>query len=168
MVVKPDAGGRMVPWARGLLIASLTLNILMVGLAAGWALRHGWPQEASHSARMDLVGGPLTRALSEVDRREIGRRMRQAQRERGDFRQEMRAGFEALVDNLRAVPFDPERMAATMRAQRKGVAERFDLGQQVLIEHLAQMSDAERGAYADRVQARIDEDRAQHGHRPKE
>lgn len=144
----------MTPWARGLLILSLTLNILMLGLAGGWVLRHGAPQ-APHAARTDLAAGPLTRALSEADRREIGRQIRQALRESGGNRRDMHASFEALVRDLRAVPFDPEQMAATLDAQRKGVAKRFEIGQQVLIAHLAQMSDAERAAYADRVEARI-------------
>lgn len=167
MVTEPETGGRMTPWMRGLLIASLTLNILILGLAAGWMMRHGVPH-ASSGSNMEMAAGPLTRALSEADRREIGRRIRQATRENGGNRQEMRARFDALVRDLRAVPFDPEQMTATLSAQRRGLQERFDIAQQVLIAHLAGMSDAERAAYADRVEARIAAYRSGHGHPPKD
>lgn len=166
MVTEPETGGRRTPWMRGLLIASLALNILILGLAAGWMIRHGVP----HGARVSQMemAGPLTRALSEADRREIGRQIRQVIRENGGNRQEMRASFDALVRDLRAVPFDPEQMTATLSAQRRGFQERFEIAQQVLIAHLAGMSDAERAAYADRVEARIAAYRAGHGHPPRE
>ncbi|SEL10077.1 Heavy-metal resistance [Roseovarius azorensis] len=164
MADTPDTAGRMKPWMRGLLIVSLALNILVLGLAGGWVLRHGGVH-GGHPSRLDMAGGPLTRALSDEDRREIGRRMRQAYREGQGAHGGMRASFDALVADLRAVPFEPERVAARMREQREGFAARFEMGQQVLLEHLAQMSDAERAAYADRVQARIDEYRARRAHK---
>lgn len=167
MVTEPETGGRRTPWMRGLLIASLALNILILGLAAGWMIRHGVPH-GPRASPMEMAAGPLTRALSEADRREIGRRIRQIARENGGHRAEMRASFDALVRDLRAVPFDPEQMTATLSAQRRGFQERFEIAQQVLITHLAGMSDAERADYADRVEARIAAYRAGHGHPPQE
>ena len=64
-----------------------------------------------------------------------------------------------MVD-LRAVPFDPDRVAERMREQRQGFAARFEMGQEVLIAHLAAMSDADRAAYADRLEERIKDYRA--------
>ncbi len=162
-----DTTGRVTPWMRGLLIVSLTLNVLVLGLVGGWVLRHGGPHPA-HPSRLDMAGGPLTRALSDEDRREIGRKMRQAYREGQGADGGMRASFDALMADLRSVPFEPERVAARMLEQREGFAARFEMGQEVLLEHLAQMSDAERAAYADRVQARIDEYRVRRAHRAKD
>lgn len=159
---RQEGGGRMKPWARALLVVSLALNLAVVGLAAGWVLRHGGSHNAHHPSRLDMAGGPLTRALSEADRREIGRAMRAAWRARAnaDTAPSIGSSFDALVEDLRAVPFDPDRVAAQMRAQRDGFAARFEMGQEVLIAHLARMSEVERAAYADRLEAQIAEYRA--------
>jgi uncharacterized membrane protein len=146
-------------WMRVLLVVSLAANLAVVGVVAGWALRHGG-HHGHHPTRLDMAGGPLTRALSDEDRREIGQRMREVWRESGGNRAGFRSSFDALVVDLRAVPFDPDRVAERMREQRQGFAARFEMGQDVLIAHLAAMSDADRAAYADRLEARIREYRA--------
>lgn len=146
-------------WMRVLLVVSLAVNLAVVGVVAGWALRHGG-HHGHHPSRLDMAGGPLTRALSDEDRRAIGQRMREVWRERGGNRAGIRSSFDALVVDLRAVPFDPDRVAERMREQREGFAARFEMGQDVLISHLAAMSDADRAAYADRLEARIKDYRA--------
>ncbi|KNX42934.1 hypothetical protein ROTO_05810 [Roseovarius tolerans] len=146
-------------WMRVLLVVSLAVNLAVVGVVAGWALRHGG-HHGHHPSRLDMAGGPLTRALSDEDRRAIGQRMREVWRERGGNRAGIRSSFDALVVDLRAVPFDPDRVAERMREQREGFAARFEMGQEVLIAHLAAMSDADRAAYADRLEARIEDYRA--------
>lgn len=145
----PPKDGRLM---RILLVISLALNVAVLGLAAGWALRH-----AGHAApsRLEMAGGPLTRALSQDDRREIGRQMRQAWREADGERTDLRESYDALVADLRAVPFDAARVSARMRQHRDRFAMRFEMGQDVLVTHLSNMSDAERRAYADRLEDRI-------------
>jgi uncharacterized membrane protein len=147
-------------WVRALLVASLALNLAVAGLAAGWALRYGGDHAGHHPARLDMAGGPLTRALSVEDRRAIGRAMRDAWRDRADTAPSIGESFDALVIDLRAVPFDAGRVAAQMRSQRDGFAARFEMGQEVLLTHLTAMSDADRAAYADRLAAQIAEYRA--------
>lgn len=141
-------------WVRGLLVVSLAVNLAFVGVAVGWSFRHGGPH-GPHPSRLDMAGGPLTRALSEEDRREISQRLRGAWHETVGKRSDHRASFDALVADLRAVPFDPAQVAERMRLQRQGFAVRFEMGQEVLIEYLAGMSDAERAAYADRLSEQI-------------
>jgi len=148
-------------WMRVLLVVSLAVNLAVVGAVAGWVLRHGG-HHGHHPSRLDMAGGPLTRALSDADRREIGRRMREVWRERGGGRMQMRASFDALVADLRSVPFDPGRVAQRLRQQREGFAARLEMGQEVLIGHLSQMSDAERAAYADRLERQIEVFRMRH------
>lgn len=142
---------------RILLVTSLALNLLVVGLAAGWALRHAG---SAHPARLDMAGGPLTRALSHEDRREIGQRMRQAWGAADGGRADLRTSYDALVADLRAVPFDPAQVSARMRQHRERFAMRFEMGQDVLVRHLSTMSDADRRAYADRLEDRINAYRA--------
>jgi uncharacterized membrane protein len=148
---------------RLLLVVSLAANLAVVGVVAGWALRHGG-HHGHHPSRLDMAGGPLTRALSDADRREIAQRMRQVWRETRSDRTDIGASFDALVADLRAVPFDPDRVAARMRQQREGFAARFAMGQEVLLGHLAAMSDADRAAYADRLETRINEYRERRDH----
>jgi uncharacterized membrane protein len=150
---------------RSLLVASLALNLLVVGLAAGWALRHAG---GAHPSRLDMAGGPLTRALSTEDRHEIGQQMRAAWREADDGRGDLRDSYDALLADLRAVPFDPARVSARMRQHRERFAVRFEMGQEVLVTHLAAMSPADRRAYADRLEERIGAYRAtrDHHHKP--
>ena len=147
---------------RLLLVTSLALNLSVVGLAAGWALRHAG--DDAQPSRLDMAGGPLTRALSKQDRREIAQNMRAAWRAAGDGRADMRDSYDALLADLRAVPFDPARISMRMRQHREHFIVRFEMGQEVLVRHLAGMSAAERRAYADRLEDRIDAYRAARDH----
>ena len=63
------------------------------------------------------------------------------------------------------MPFDPAAVAARMSEQREGFRDRLELGQRLLLDHLATMSDAERAAYADRLEARIEDYRARRAER---
>ena len=150
---------------RILLVASLALNLAVVGLAAGWALRHAGGD--AHPSRLDMAGGPLTRALSTEDRHAIGNAMRETWREADDGRTDLRDSYDALLADLRAVPFDPALVSARMRQHRESFNVRFEMGQQVLVTHLATMSDADRRAYADRLEDRIGAYRAARDHHRK-
>lgn len=147
---------------RGVLVASVALNLLVAGMAAGWWLRHGGVHHGAHPSRLDLAGGPLTRALSAADRSEIAREMRAAWRAQGGGRDVMHESMEALLADLRAQPFDPARVAARLAAQRAAFSARFELGQQVLVAHLSDMSAAQRAAFADRLEAQIAAYQARH------
>jgi uncharacterized membrane protein len=157
-----DTTSRDGRFMRILLVTSLALNLLVAGLAAGWALRHAGGAQPS---RPDMAGGPLTRALSDADRREIGQRMRQAWREADGGRADLRDSYDALVADLRAVPFDAARVSARMRQHRERFAMRFEMGQDVLVRHLSRMTEAERRAYADRLEDRITAYRAARDHK---
>jgi len=127
---------------RILLVVSLGLNLLFLGAIGGAVLRHG-----QDTAEGRHAGGALTRALAPEDRRAIAREMRRA----AGGRHQMRASWEGLLTDLRRVPFDAEAMQARLAVHRGVMQGRFDLGQSLLVERLSLMSDAERAAYADRV-----------------
>lgn len=141
--------------ARGmriLLVASLAVNLLFVGLAAGVTLRHA---NASHPSRLELAGGPMTRALAAEDRREVARAIRRAWREAEDGRADLRQSYVGLVADLRAAPFDPAQVTERLREHRARFAVRLRMGQRVLVRHLSHMSEKRRSAYADRLEDRI-------------
>lgn len=137
---------------RGLLSLSLTANLLVVGLIGGAALRHAF-DEGGHGpmAVRDLAFGPFTAALSRDDRDALRRSFMTRAGELRDLRPAGRAEFDRLLAALRAIPFDLEVVRGEMAGQRQRMAERLGLGQDLLVERIAAMSDAERTAFADRV-----------------
>lgn len=143
---------RMKPWLRVLLIASLAVNFLIVGIVAGAVLLHD-DDDRRRPPRLDSFGGPLTGALEFDDRKAIGKDLRRMYREGGGAsREELRKEFDGIVSDLRRVPFDPDAVRERMKHQRDNMSRRLELGQELLLERLTQMSDADRADYADRVQ----------------
>ncbi|SLN25561.1 hypothetical protein PEL8287_01166 [Roseovarius litorisediminis] len=142
------------PWLRVLFVASLALNLVVLGaVGSAMLMRDKW--HARHPSRLDMVGGPLTRALNDKDRRAIGQQMRQAYRDGHPTRQQQREEFQLLIADLKAEPFVPDAVRARMSNQRVAFKDRLELGQTILLERLAQMSPAERKAYADRLQESV-------------
>ncbi|WP_232796536.1 periplasmic heavy metal sensor [Roseovarius salinarum] len=149
-------------WLRLVLAGSLALNLLVVGAVAGAVITHK-PWRGHHAPRLDGVGGPLTRALAPQDRRAIARGMRRAYHDGRPARAEIRAAFEALIADLEAGPFDADAVAAHLERQRSVLAERLAVGQELLLDRLNEMSEAERAAYAGRLRAVLAEHRRHHG-----
>lgn len=131
-------------WLAILLGASLTLNLLVVGLIAGMALRfHGKSDRSPPS-----FGPALYRALPDADRKALRERMHQA--DRGD-RQTRQEGFKDLTLALRAVPFDPDALAGIVEQQTAlRVHTQQSLGEAWLVV-VEKMTDAQRSSYADRL-----------------
>lgn len=144
----------MKPWLRVVLMVSLALNLLVAGLIVGRIAMHG-PHHGPHKSRLDEIGGPITQALTQEDRREIGRKMRQTIRADGGGRAERHEVFEALIAQLRTEPFDREAVAGHFARQRTFLNERLTLGQGFLLEQLEGMGAAERAAFADRLEEKL-------------
>ncbi len=148
----PQTGMR--PWLRLLLVVSLAFNLLIVGLIGGAVIMHGkW--QGHHMPPPEMMGGPMTRALDRADRRAIGRQMRENFGNGQAMYEEMRASMEDLIAGLKAVPFDANAVENYMAGHRDHFSARLELGQALLLERLSAMSDAERAAYADRLQDEI-------------
>ncbi len=144
-------GGGLTGGLRVLLFASLALNLLVVGALVGAGLWGGWGH-GHHGPGLDAAGGPMTRALSREDRRAISQRMRQAYRDGRPGRAAHRAAFEALLDDLRAEPFQRAAVEAHMARMRGLLTDRLELGQTLLLDRLEAMSPSERAAFADRLE----------------
>ena len=135
-------------WLRVVLVLSLGLNLLVVGLVGGAMLSGGGPREHAREAR----GNPFIVALPQDERRAVFGEMR---REAGSGRRshaELRARFDALLTEIRAEEFDAGAVAALLEEQRSAGSARQEAGERVLIARLTQMTQAERMAYADRLE----------------
>ncbi|MGR3321436.1 MAG: periplasmic heavy metal sensor [Pseudooceanicola sp.] len=141
----------MRPWLRVLVFASLALNLLVIGALAGLVAVHD-RDDPRRPPRLDRSVGPLTHALSDEDKRRIGREMRRAYREGRPSRAEFYAEYQQVIAALRADPYDPSIVADSLRRQLDASAERQRIGQDLLLERLAAMTPEERAEFAARLE----------------
>lgn len=147
-------------WTQVLLVASLGFNLVILGLAGGHEI-----SRALYGPRMpvrDLGFGPFTQALSPDDRRDLLRDFMRQNKDFGAQREAMRSDFRTLLAALKNDPYDPATFAAVMARQKARTDEWLALGQQLLTDRIAQMTPAERTAFADRLQDQV----ARHRHGP--
>jgi uncharacterized membrane protein len=127
-------------WA---LVASLGLNLAVIGLVAG-ALIKGpppapWPGIALwHYAR----------ALPDPYRHDLGRALRDNRREWMPPREALRGQRSALAAALTAQPFAPEAVAGVLTREAQLTGELSRRGAGLLLAQIERMSPAERAAYA--------------------
>jgi uncharacterized membrane protein len=143
---EPKAGSRGIKIA---LAISVALNLAVAGLALGAWLKEGPPRERMPR---DLSFGPFSEALSPEDRRALRRAFMDRSPTFRESRTEARAEFASLLAALRASPFDPAALQSALDAVATRMADRLELGRDLIAARLMQMSDAERRAFADRLE----------------
>lgn len=137
--------GKKFGWPiRVLLVVSLAFNLLVIGLGLGIAWRHGPGRE--HRPPPTAIA--LFLALPEQDRVMLRAAPHQASK---DERERGTRSMSAIVELLKARPFDPEGFATHMRALEEMRGQRSAAMQQALLSHIAAMSEDERAEYAERV-----------------
>jgi uncharacterized membrane protein len=150
------------PRRRGLKIAlvlSLAVNLMLIGLLAGGAMR---------AARLDEVAGgrPDLRALWRAMPDELRDQLRETARDSGLAGAHMRPDREArrdraamlnaaLASALRAEPFDTQGFASLLAGDRDAAARRIDAAHQVLAGQIQALSAADRAALAARFEANL-------------
>lgn len=150
------------PRRRGLkiaLILSLAVNLLLIGLLAGGAMR---------TARLDEVAGgrPDLRALWRALPDEARDHLRETARGSGSAGAYSRPDREArraraamlnaaLAEALRAEPFDLQGFASLLAGDRDEAARRIDAAHQVLAGQIGALSPADRAALAARFEANL-------------
>ncbi|WP_424969536.1 periplasmic heavy metal sensor [Dinoroseobacter sp. S76] len=149
------------PW---LLYGSLALNLLVIGLVVG-AVLGGGPRGPGGKPLFIDSPIPLIRALDDTTRDTLkaaldDHRSKSAGGPRARVRQ-----TRALLDTLRSTPFDPAAFETLLTSQSEAMAARNAAGRAALTGAIAQMSDAERSAYADRIEEvlRARANRPRHG-----
>ncbi len=142
---------------RGLRIAlavSLALNLAVLGVVGGAMVKSGGKRPA---AIHELGFGPFTDALTREQRGEL----RKSFAARGPgfraLRREMREDADVILATLRAEPFAPDEFAARLRQMSDRLSGRMRDSEQLLVGLVAAMSPADRAAFADRLQAGMEE-----------
>lgn len=143
---------------RRLLILSVTLNLVIAGIVAGAVLRHPPPPDPGRGPAF----GAYDRAFSEEDRKAL----REAfGREAPEFRkgwQAMQDDTAELLTTLRTEPYDSSKADAIFARQRERGGQMMALGQRLMAQRLAEMTPAEREAFADRLAEKVQRDRQRH------
>lgn len=134
-------------WMRSLLAVSLALNLAVVGLAAGAALRligPGGPPPVSPGS----LGGAMYRAMSPEDRHALVHEVRGS----GSSRKNRREDAGRLAAMLRADPFDKAATQALLEEQVAMWADWQAALQNAWLTQVTAMPVEERQAYAARLE----------------
>ncbi len=138
-------------WMRLLLIASLALNLLIVGLVAGAFLAGGKPGSRGAEGR-EFQRQPLIGALDPSVRRDVVRELRETAGRPREHSRDLRGRFRAYLGALRAEEFDITRVEQLLAEQRASMGGWQDAVDAALLKKLAEMTEDERLAYADRLE----------------
>ena len=138
-------------WMKLLLAVSLAINLGVLGMLGGAALR-GAGDRGRPDVR-DIGFGPFTDALSPQDRQELRRAFLQDGGNPRAMRQMMRAEVGTLLQVLRTEPLQEAELRAAFNRLRQRGQERLDLGQRLLADHIIAMSPDDRARFADRLEA---------------
>ncbi|MEX0305924.1 MAG: periplasmic heavy metal sensor [Ruegeria sp.] len=133
-------------WMPILLVVSLALNLLIVGVVLGAALRF---KGKDHAAAPPGFGPALYYALPKSDRKALRGEL-SSLRGKGSHRRKQ--DFSALSQALRGVPFDPAEVETLLNKQSKATADLQAALHQQWLAQISAMSDEEREVYADRLE----------------
>lgn len=141
-------------WLRLALFVSLAINLAVFGAVAGRFLGDGPSMRAPRATDGAVI--PYTRALSNDQRRALGRTLRDEVSKRHGKNPRLFSDYREVLDVLRADPFDQGALEQMLTAQGQRADTRRAAGQAVLTSFLAELSPEERRAYADRLELQIE------------
>lgn len=147
------AGAALSGRVRTLLVGSLVLNLLLGGIFAGSAIAN-WSGRGGSGTR-DLAFGPFTEALSRSDRMAMRGAFLSRMPDLRDARRAAQADFGEVIAAIRSTPFDRAALEAAFARLRERTAERIAVGEDLLVERIAQMPPEARLAFAARLEERI-------------
>ncbi len=149
-------GTRM--WLRIILVASLGLNLLVIGLVGGAYLRvakHAGPGESrppEAQVMRELGLGPFLSAFPHEQRRHMARELRE---QVGNFRLNREAlltELTAILASLKAEPYDHTALEAAIDRQKTRINQRSQAGRNVLLSQIGAMTQQERLEFAGRLE----------------
>jgi uncharacterized membrane protein len=133
-----------------LLAVSLALNLGVLGLVGGAALR-GAGDRGRPDVR-DIGFGPFSDALSPQDRQELRRAFLRDGGNPREMRRLMRSEVGTLLQVLRTEPLQEAELRAAFSQFQQSGQERLDLGQRLLADRIIAMSPDDRARFADRLE----------------
>lgn len=140
---------------RIVLVLSLAMNLAVVGMVAGAVVSGRFGDGPPRS--FDLGLGPVTRALTPDERRDIARALRHD----GALRRfDLRARVSAMVDAIAAEPFDAAGLRVLMAEQATRVSAVQARAQDAFVETVSQMSAERRAAFAAQLAQELSRARA--------
>jgi len=139
---------------RILLVASLGLNLLIIGLVAGALLRGGPPDHRRPVDRSFGIVGlrSYMRGLDDQDRQALRVAIDENRDQIQAGRSVIRQHLEELAEALRAEPFDTKAVEQVLAAQRQAVTGNIKLGHSILMTRINLMTAAERQSFAERLE----------------
>jgi uncharacterized membrane protein len=145
-------------WIKLLLIASLSVNVAVVGLAGGSALRH-WQAESERVRQpnepgLDRRQSRILRMVPEARRDEARTILLSRQDEYEAAREAMRKAQDALIGAMRQDPFDPGRFNAVLAERREASARMWGIGYEQMGEIVQRLDAAERAEMARQLEER--------------
>lgn len=150
---RTDGNGRILRIA---LILSLAANLLIVGIVAGAIAGRDRDRDGRPDRALADVGfNPFIAALPPSDRRAMGIAL---VKRAGDLRRnrtELRREFGELLTALRADPYDGAAVRDSVTGQQARLAERQEIGRELLFERLDAMTVEERRSFADALEDRM-------------
>ena len=133
-------------WIPILLIVSLALNLLVVGMVVGTAMRFKGTDRVNVAPGF---GSALFFALPRSERKALSGELSSL---RGKGSQRRKQDFSTLSQALRVVPFDPAAVQALLGQQVRATVDAQEALHQQWLTHVSGMSDDERAKYADRLE----------------
>lgn len=139
-------------WGKLVLVLSLGLNLMVLGIVGGAVLGHDKPDRRS-PPRVDILSfGPYTAALSDEHREVLKKDLFGERNVLRETRKGLRDDIKGFVALLRVSPYDPVQAQVLIRAPSVRIASHVEMVQGELLALIATMDDAERAAYADRLE----------------
>lgn len=128
------------------LVCSLALNLAVAGVVAGTLISGRIGDGPPRS--FDLGVGPLAQALTQQERRTIGRALRDGRILR-DLNPRARAA--EMTEVLSSQPFDPDALRGVFEKQRNDVAGVQERAHAVLVTLIADMTPERRAEFASQI-----------------
>jgi len=148
-----NQGGSTPSWMKIALVASLAVNIAVIGLFIGANMKSDGKREGGANRQIQWIMTLVPEDRQDFTKAQFEARRDDLRKARADRARHM----DAIVTAIRAEPFSPEALEYAMRLRREAGDVRRKIVHTQLISVLVEFNQDERGLFADRLEARLNE-----------